>query len=66
LVQLDAQIDRRVVRTFFATIEVLLPFRHRAHGLLLWVDSILEQPESRVAEGMALMFLTCAPVLAAR
>jgi hypothetical protein len=33
--QLDAQIDRRLVRTFHATIEARLRFRHRAHGLLL-------------------------------
>jgi Transposase DDE domain len=35
LVQLDARLDRRLVRTFHATLEVFLLFRHRAHGLLL-------------------------------
>jgi hypothetical protein len=33
--QLDAQIDARLVRTFRATLEAVLQFRHRAHGLLL-------------------------------
>ena len=32
---LDAQIDARLVRTFAATLEVLLRFRHRQYGLLL-------------------------------
>lgn len=35
LQQLDAQIDARLVRTFRATVEAVLQFRHRAHGLLL-------------------------------
>jgi hypothetical protein len=35
LAELDAQIDRRLVGTFLATIAVFLLFRHRAHGLLL-------------------------------
>jgi Transposase DDE domain len=35
LTQLDAQIDRRLVRTCLATIEAVLRFRHRACGLLL-------------------------------
>jgi hypothetical protein len=35
LTQLDAQIDRRLVRTCLATIEAVLRFRNRAHGLLL-------------------------------
>jgi Transposase DDE domain len=33
--QLDAQIDQRLVRTFLATLEAVLRFRNRAHGLLL-------------------------------
>src|SRR5919202_3332696 len=32
---LDAQIDRRLVRTFVRTIEAILCFRNRPHGLLL-------------------------------
>src|SRR5437870_13170741 len=35
LTQLDAQIDQRLVRTCLATIEAVLRFRNRAHGLLL-------------------------------
>ena len=32
---LDAQIDRRLVRTFVATVEAMIRWRNRAHGLLL-------------------------------
>src|SRR5213079_2198569 len=35
LVQLDAVLDKRLVRTFLATIEVIITFRDRANGLLL-------------------------------
>ncbi len=35
LVQLDALIDKRLVRTFLATLGVIIQFRNRAHGLLL-------------------------------
>ena len=35
LALLDAQIDRRLVRTLLASVEAILAFRHRAHGLLL-------------------------------
>jgi hypothetical protein len=35
LQDLDAQIDRRLVRTFHAVLEVFLVFRHRQAGLLL-------------------------------
>jgi hypothetical protein len=35
LAKLDQQIDARLVRTFGATLEVLLLFRHRQYGLLL-------------------------------
>lgn len=35
LTPLDAKIDRRLVRTCLATIEAVLRFRNRAHGLLL-------------------------------
>lgn len=33
--QLDAQLDRRLVRTFLATVTAMLLLRHRAYGLLL-------------------------------
>ena len=35
LVQLDGLLDKRLVRTFLQTIEVIITFRDRAHGLLL-------------------------------
>lgn len=35
LAQLDAQIDRRLVQTFARTIDAILSFRNRPHGLLL-------------------------------
>lgn len=35
LEQLDARIDRRLVKTFLCTLEALMKFRNRAHGLLL-------------------------------
>jgi hypothetical protein len=35
LVQLDAQIDRRLVQTFARTVDAILCFRNRPHGLLL-------------------------------
>jgi hypothetical protein len=35
LVQLDAVLDKRLVRTFLATIEVSITYRDRANGLLL-------------------------------
>lgn len=34
LVQLDAVLDKRLVRTFLATIEVIITFRDRANDLL--------------------------------
>jgi hypothetical protein len=34
LTQLDAHIDRRLVRTFLHTIAVIITFRHRAQALL--------------------------------
>jgi hypothetical protein len=47
--ELDQQIDARLVRTFRATIEVLLVYRHRALGLLLselggWLLSPAQAP----------------------
>lgn len=35
LLWLDASLDKRLVRTFLHTIQAILQFRHRAHGLLL-------------------------------
>ena len=35
LALLDACLDVRLVRTFVATVEAILSFRNRAHGLLL-------------------------------
>src|SRR2546421_3599449 len=35
LVQLDAVLDKRLVRTFLATIQVIITFRDRANGFLL-------------------------------
>lgn len=35
LAELDARVDLRLVRTFQRTVEVILSFRHRNHGLLL-------------------------------
>jgi hypothetical protein len=35
LVWLDASLDKRLVRAFLHTVQAILQFRHRAHGLLL-------------------------------
>ena len=35
VVALDEQIDRRLVATFVKTLQVIIQFRHRTHGLLL-------------------------------
>lgn len=35
LLWLDATLDKRLVRTFLQTVQAILQFRHRAHGLLL-------------------------------
>jgi hypothetical protein len=35
LVELDRCLDKRLVRTFLVTLQVIVQFRHRAHGLLL-------------------------------
>jgi hypothetical protein len=51
LVQLDAVLDKRLVRTFLATIEVIITFRDRANGLLLSeLGAYLETP-AKVAAG---------------
>jgi hypothetical protein len=48
-VQLDAQLDARLVRTFLLTLQALLQFRSRPHGLLLselggWLLSPAQAP----------------------
>src|SRR5579871_5051259 len=35
LLWLDARLDKRLVRTLLHTVQAILQFRHRAHGLLL-------------------------------
>jgi hypothetical protein len=46
LVQLDAVLDKRLVRTFLATIQVIITFRDRANGLLLSeLGGYLETPD---------------------
>ncbi len=35
LQELDAKIDKRLVRTFYKTLQVIIQFRHRSNGLLL-------------------------------
>ena len=50
LVQLDGLLDKRLVRTFLQTIEVIITFRDRAHGLLLWeLGAYLETPDKAPA-----------------
>ncbi len=50
LVQLDAVLDKRLVRTFLATIEVIITFRDRANGLLLSeLGGYLETPDKAPA-----------------
>ena len=50
LVQLDGLLDKRLVRTFLQTIEVIITFRDRAHGLLLSeLGAYLETPDKAPA-----------------
>src|SRR5205807_9621260 len=50
LVQLDAVLDKRLVRTFLATIQVIITFRDRANGLLLSeLGGYLEMPDKAPA-----------------
>src|SRR5947209_10281230 len=50
LVQLDERLDKRLVRTFLATIQVILTFRDRANGLLLSeLGGYLETPDKAPA-----------------
>ena len=49
-VQLDAVLDKRLVRTFLATIQVIITFRERANGLLLSeLGAYLETPDKAPA-----------------
>jgi hypothetical protein len=49
-VQLDGVLDKRLVRTFLATIEVMITFRDRANGLLLSeLGGYLETPDKAPA-----------------
>jgi len=50
LVQLDAVLDKRLLRTFLATIQVIITFRDRANGLLLSeLGGYLETPDKAPA-----------------
>ncbi len=50
LVHLDAVLDKRLVRTFLATIQVIITFRERANGLLLSeLGAYLETPDKAPA-----------------
>ena len=50
LVLLDKTLDKRLVRTFLATIEVIITFRDRANGLLLSeLGGYLETPDKAPA-----------------
>ncbi|SRR6266536_2741550 len=50
LVELDRLLDKRLVRTFLATIEVMITFRDRANGLLLSeLGSYLATPDKAPA-----------------
>jgi hypothetical protein len=50
LVELDRLLDKRLVRTFLATIEVIITFRDRANGLLLSeLGGYLETPDKAPA-----------------
>lgn len=50
LVELDRLLDKRLVRTFLATIQVIITFRGRANGLLLSeLGGCLETPDKAPA-----------------
>jgi len=50
LVELDTLLDKRLVRTFLATIQVMITFRDRANGLLLSeLGAYLETPDKAPA-----------------
>ena len=50
LVELDTLLDKRLVRTFLATIQVIITFRDRANGLLLSeLGGYLETPDKAPA-----------------
>src|SRR2546421_8760517 len=50
LVEVDGVLDKRLVRTFLATIQVIIAFRDRANGLLLSeLGGYLETPDKAPA-----------------
>ncbi len=50
LIELDAAIDKRLVRTFLQTVAVILTFRNRVNGLLLSeMGGYLETPDKAPA-----------------
>jgi len=50
LVELDTLLDKRLVRTFLTTIQVIITFRDRANGLLLSeLGGYLETPDKAPA-----------------
>ena len=50
LIELDTLLDKRLVRTFLATIQVIITFRDRANGLLLSeLGGYLEAPDKAPA-----------------
>ena len=50
VVELDTLLDKRLVRTFLATIQVIITLRDRANGLLLWeLGGYLETPDKAPA-----------------
>jgi hypothetical protein len=63
-VQLGAVLNKLLVRTFLATIEVMITFGDRAsqqleqwrqageEGLVIWDESVWEKPESQQLEGL--------------
>jgi hypothetical protein len=50
LIERDARIDKRLVRTFLQTVAVSLTFRDRVTGLLLWeMGGYLDSPDKAPA-----------------
>ena len=62
LAKLDATLDLRLVQTFLATLHVLLQWRHRNHGLLLWeLGGYLATPDHAPAGSKRLSNLLHSP-----
>jgi hypothetical protein len=50
LIELDARIDKRLARTFLQTVTVILTFRDRIKGVLLWeMGGSLDPPDQAPA-----------------